>query len=500
MGVIRVNRMTEKFFEVIQSVLPIVLFVLLLHFTIAPLEMDALGRFLMGTAFVVIGLTIFLVGVDISLSPIGEYLGKGITLSNKLWIVVAAGLVIGFFVPIAEPSLLVLANQISTVTGGAIGSMTILIVVAMGVALMVALGILRIVMNFSMKNLFLGTYLLILILGFLAPGEFLAIAFDASGATTGAVTVPFLLAIATGIAQMKKDSRSSEEDSFGLVGIGASGAIISVLILSILSGQDEIQGSLDPGAEITANIFQVFGAEMLRQAQEVFLAISPIVMIFLVYQIFSLKLKRQRLRRIVFGLIYVYIGLIFFLSGINAGFLETGTLMGYNLAASGNEVYLLLASFVLGMVTILAEPSVSVQTRQIEDITGGSIKGGPITAALSIGVGLAIFLSMLRILVSDLELWHILLPGYILALGLSRVVPTHFVGMAFDAGSVATGPMVTTFVLVFIQGAAQATEGANVLIDGFGMIALVAMMPMITLQLFGFIYTLRSKALENEKT
>lgn len=486
------NRLTEKFVEVVRSVLPIALLVLLLHLTVAPLETDVFIRFIIGTLFVVIGLTIFLVGVDISISPIGEYLGKGIAGSNKVWIVVLGGLLLGFFISIAEPSLTVLSNQINTVTGGVVPSSTILIVVSIGIAVMVAIGLLRIVFSVSIRTVLTGAYLLILVLGIFTSNEFMAMAFDASGATTGSVTVPFLLALSTGIAQMKKSSTGSEDDSFGLVGIASSGAIIAVMILSIVSGQDELQGSLE-AMSAGDGLFGVYLENILIQIQEVIVSVAPIAIIFMLYQVIFLKLRKQRLRRIIFGLVYVYIGLILFLTGINAGFMDVGSILGSDLASSDNNILLLIVAFGLGMVTILAEPAVSVLTRQIQDITGGSIKRGPITASLSLGVGLAIFLSVVRILVPGMQLWHLLLPGYILAIGLSYIVPKVFIGMAFDAGGVASGPMTATFILAFIQGIAQAVEGASVLVDGFGMIAMVAMMPIITLELFGLIYTLRAK-------
>ncbi|MEG0444092.1 MAG: DUF1538 domain-containing protein, partial [Carnobacterium sp.] len=202
--------------------------------------------------------------------------------------------------------------------------------------------------------------------------------------------------------------------------------------------------------------------------------------------------SKKRLNKVLKGVLYVFIGLVLFLVGVNAGFMEVGSVVGYTVASLDNNFYVLLVAFVLGLVTILAEPAVYVLTHQIENVTNGYVKRKVVLTALSIGVGLAVLLSMIRILVPGLLLWHMILPGYILAIGLMYVVPKMFVGMAFDAGGVASGPMTATFILAFVQGAAEAIEGADVLLDGFGMIAMVAMMPIITLQLLGLIFKLKS--------
>lgn len=487
------NALKERFFEVLRAVLPIVILVVLIHFMVVPLPSSALVGFLMGAVAIIIGMTIFLVGIDIAITPIGTNMGKGIAFSNKVIVVVLAGLILGFFISAAEPSLTVLGNQIGTVTGNAVSSMFIIGVVSIGIAVMVVIGLLRIVYSLSLIYVLTIAYGIIFILSFFTSSEFLSIAFDASGATTGSVTVPFLLALSTGIAGLKKNSKTSEEDSFGLVAIASTGAILSVMIVNIFSPMgEELTGSLEISVGAERGFFTNFGSELISQTLDVFIAIAPIVIIFSLFQKFKLKLPRRQLIRIWKGLGYVFVGLIVFLAGVNAGFMNVGSLIGFALAEQNSIIMLFVVGFSLGFVSILAEPAVSVLTKQIGNVTSGSIKPAAILSTLSIGVGSAILFSTMRVVIEGLELWHFLLPGYLLAVGLSFVVPKVFVGMAFDAGGVASGPMTATFILAFIQGAAQGTPSADILIDGFGMIALVALMPILSLQIFGLIYHLRS--------
>lgn len=487
------NILTEKFKEVLLSVLPIVVIVLILNFTIAPLETSLLLRFLLGALFVVIGLAIFLLGTDIGITPIGTNLGKGVAKSNKVWVVVIAGLVLGFFISIAEPDLHILANQIADVTGGVINNMSILIYVSIGIAVMMTIGLLRIVFNIPLYKLLTGIYFVIFLLALFTSNEFLAMAFDASGATTGALTVPFMLSLALGVSNLKKDGKASEKDSFGLVAISSSGAIIAVMLMNIIGGQDEISGSLAVDLTGSRSVIEPFIHHFPTITKEILIALVPIVSIFLIYQVFFLKLSKKKLIKILKGAFYVFVGLVIFLVGVNAGFMEVGSVVGYTVAALDNSIYVLIVAFVLGIVTILAEPAVYVLTHQIEDVTNGYVRRKVVLTALSIGVGLAVLLSMIRILIPGLQLWHFILPGYILAIGLMYVTPKMFVGMAFDAGGVASGPMTATFILAFVQGAAESIEGANVLLDGFGMIAMVAMMPIITLEILGILFKIKSR-------
>jgi len=491
----------EKFQEVLKSVIPIVVIVLLIHFLVIPIPTDVLVSFVVGAAVVIAGLTIFLAGVDIAVTPIGEYMGEGLAKSNKLPIVVIGGLILGVLVTAAEPSLNVLGQQISTVTGGMVSSGAIIAVVAAGVGIMISIGLMRIVYSWSLIKLLTIFYLIIFVLSLFTSTEFLSIAFDASGATTGAITVPFILALAAGVASLKKNTKESEDDSFGLVAIASVGAIIAVMIYNLFIPSDALGGgSIEPAVGGGGSLLQSYFNTLTTQMLDVLIMILPITILFFLFQTFKLKLPWRRVRRIWMGMIYVYAGLVLFLTGVNAGFMGVGSLVGYSVATEQLYVELSLIGAVFGVVTILAEPAVSVLTQQIQEVTAGAIKRGPVLIALCVGVGLAIFLTMIRMIVPWLELWHILLPGYIIAIGLTYVVPKVFVGMAFDAGGVATGPITATFILAFVQGAAEAIPAATILTEGFGMIALVALMPILTLQILGFVYELQKKKNEGNKT
>ncbi len=481
-----------KLKEVLYSVLPITVIVLVLNFTLTPISTPLFIRFIIGAILIIIGLTIFLFGVDNGITPIGNTMGSALTRSNKLWIVAAAGIILGFFISVAEPDLHILAGQVDAVSSGAISKINIVIVVSIGIAIMLAAGLIRIVYNFPLYIMLTIVYAVIFGLAIFTSSEFLAISFDASGATTGALTVPFMLALGIGVSSMKKDSKASEKDSFGLIGIASSGAIMAVMVMSIASKSDDVTGSL-PQDSISEEIFKPFLREIPKLAWEIFVALLPIVVLFLIFQRVKFKLSGRTVRKIFFGILFTFVGLVLFLTGVNAGFMDVGSIVGYGMASLDNKVLVVIVGFIIGFVTILAEPAVYVLTHQIEDVTSGYVSRRLVLATLSIGVGAAVALSMIRILIPGLQLWQILLPGYIISIAMSFYVPKLFVGMAFDAGGVASGPMTATFILAYAQGAAEAIEGANVMIDGFGVIAMVAMTPLIALQILGFIYYVKSK-------
>ncbi|MDD4752992.1 MAG: DUF1538 domain-containing protein [Desulfitobacteriaceae bacterium] len=482
----------QKLQEVLYSVLPITVIVLILNFTLTPINTPYIIRFLVGAVLIIIGLTIFLVGVDIGITPIGNTMGSAMVKTNKIWIVAIAGIILGFIISIAEPDLHILAGQIDYVTSGLISKSSIIVIVSVGIAIMLSIGLIRIVLNYPLYKLLTILYSVIFILALFTSREFLAISFDASGATTGALTVPFILALAMGVSRLKKDSESSEQDSFGLVAIASAGAIIAVMVMSIITKTEKITGDLPLGI-VSTEIITPFLNEMPIIAGEIALALLPILIVFIFFQKILFKLSIRVVRRILFGLLFAFIGLVLFLVGVNAGFMDVGSAVGYSLALLDNKAYLILVGFILGFVTVIAEPAVYVLTHQIEDVTSGYVSRKVVLFTLAIGVGLAVTLSMFRILIPELQLWQYLLPGYIIAITMMYLVPKLFIGIAFDAGGVASGPMTATFILAFAHGAAQAIEGANVLVDGFGMIAMVAMTPIIALQTLGFIFKIKSK-------
>lgn len=485
------NIILEKFKEVLTSVLPIVFIVLLLNFTLVPLG-EEIVVFLVSSVFLLIGLTGFLIGVEVGISPIGDHMGEGLARSGKLWIVLLLGLVLGFLISIAEPDLHIVANQVAQVSGGLISKMSIVLVVSVGIAIMLAVGLARIMYNIPLYIVLTVLYAVILVMTFFASQDFIAISFDASGATTGALTVPFVLALALGTSKLKKDSKASEKDSFGLVAIVSTGAIIAVMLMSIIKNTGKISGSL-PTAELSGDIGQRFIDVFLETVPEVATALFPVIFLFFVFNFVMLKLNRRELRRIIVGVFFTFSGLVVFLVGVNAGFMQIGSIIGESVANRGNLLYPVGLAFVLGFVTILAEPAVYVLTHQIEEVTSGYVKRTLVLATLAIGVGVAVALAVLRIMLPQLQLWQFLLPGYLIATVLMYIAPKLFVGIAYDSGGVASGPMTATFILAYTQGIANATPTADVFSDGFGVIAMVAMTPLIALQLLGILFKIKSK-------
>lgn len=487
------DALKDKFKEVLISVLPITAIVLLLHFTITPIDSAMLYAYLFGSVLVIIGLTVFLFGIDQGLEPIGHGIGDTLALSKSYAVVITICLVLGFFISYAEPDLHILAGQVDSVTSGQFGQTLMVVVVSVGIAVMMTLGLLRILKGIRLKYVFTAAYGLIFILSMFASPDFIAIAFDASGATTGAITVPFMLAIAGGISALKKDKKTGEADSFGLVGISSTGAILGVLVTGIIFDIDKLSGSLPEETVASSNLLGIYGSKLLPLAWESFLSLLPIIIAYILFQLFSFKQKKNKVIDITRGLILTLSGLVVFLLGVNGGFMEVGTQIGMGLAALESNIPVLLVALLLGLTTVLAEPAVHVLTHQIEDVTGGSVSRKLVLIFLSVAVGLSIFMSALRILIPGMQLWMVLLPGFGLAVILAYFVPDLFVGMAYDAGGVASGPMTATFSLAFVQGMAAQVPSADLVTDGFGMIAIVAMMPIIAIELLGALYQAKTR-------
>lgn len=487
------SELTDKLKEVLASVLPITLIVLILHFTISPLEKNMLYAFLVGSVLVIIGLTIFLFGISQGIEPIGHGVGNAITRNSCLAVVITVMLILGFFISYAEPDLHILAKQVDSVTSGQFDNILLVVVVSIGIGTMMTLGMLRILSNVRLKYVFAAAYGLIFVISLFSTSDFLAIAFDASGATTGAITVPFMLAMAAGFSAMKKDSRMSEADSFGLVGISSTGAILGVLITSLFIDNSKLVGAL-PETEISnATLWEIYSSKFLHIAWDSFVTLLPIIVTYIVFQIFFFKHKKNKVIDTVRGLVLTFVGLVIFLLGVNGGFMEVGAQLGIQLASMESNAPVLIVALLLGLTTVLSEPAVHVLTSQVEEITGGTVRRRLVLIFLSIAVGASIFMSALRILIPDIQLWMYLLPGFGLSVILAFFVPDLFVGMAFDAGGVASGPMTATFSLAFVQGIAARVPTADVVADGFGMISVVAMMPIIAIELLGALYQAKER-------
>lgn len=491
------NVILSKLKEISFTVLPITLIVFIINFTLVSMSISVMTRFVIGTILVIIGLTLFLMGVDLGVTPFGDKTGNALAKKNSFWIVILSGLVLGFFISIAEPGLLVLGGQVQEITNSSVSASSIFIVVSIGLAFMISVGFIRVFYNLSLRKILFTVYGIIFILAFLVSEEFLGISFDASGATTGILAVPFILSLSTGVSKLKKDSIAGETDSFGLVALASSGAIVGVMLLNIFTPSYEFSKNLTVQALNDESIFRPYIDGFLNNFMEATISLGPLLVIYLALNSLHFKTENRENRKILTGFLMSYIGLILFLTGVNGGFMEVGLLIGEGLTRLETNIWIILISFVIGVITILAEPAVFVLTKQIEEITSGYVKRKVVSIFLSVGVGLAIVLSVLRILITDFKLWHILLVGYFISLLLTLFTPKLFIGIAFDAGGVATGPITATFILAFIQGLASVKESASLLIEGFGMIALVAMMPIITLQILGIIFKIKKKESAN---
>ncbi len=479
--------------EVFFSLLPVVLIVTLLNFTLTPLPDGYLTKFLLGSLFIIIGMPLFLLGIDIGVEPLGTHLSRFFIKSNRPFLLLAGVMLIGFLISIAEPDLQILGQQVDNVTKGQITKNELVVIVSMGIGLLLSLGIFRILKKIALPVFLTVIYLVIFILSLFSEPDFLAIAFDASGVTTGSITVPFMLAIAAGVSSITRSRDHQETDSFGVLGIASAGAILAVLVQGLLSGTDSLQGTLPVSPHGEQGVFVEFLRYIPVMAKETLLALLPILTIFLVLNFLWIKLPGNKMKTILQGLLYTLTGLTLFLTGANAGFMEVSSLVGYQLASLGKPWLLILIGMIFGAATIPAEPSVHILTEQIESETAGSIKSKMVMISLALGVAAAVGLSILRLLVPALQLWHLILPGMVIALGLSYFIPRVFVGIAFDSGGVASGTMTATFILPFAQGAAEFVPTANVVLDGFGVIAIVAITPLISVQILGLIYKFLSR-------
>lgn len=461
------NEVTNIFFEEIKnnakSVVPIALLVFILNFFVG-VETKLLVKFLLGCVGVILGLAVFLTGVELSISKIGTMMGEFLARFNSIVAVIIFGVFIGFIISVAEPDLLILANEITSAVG--FSPQVIVMIISLGVGIMISIGLFRIFKEIRLSALMIGIYAIIFILMIFADNFGNAIAFDSSGATTGAMTTPFIIALGLGVASLKGDL--SEDDSFGLVGIASAGPIIAGILMSLSIDSSNVE--IAEAAHKSALIRGITNASF---------AIIPITIVFYLMNYLYFKIDKEELNDISLGLFYTYIGLIVFLTSVEGGFMELARVMG---EALSDSKLLPLIAFVLGLLVVLAEPAVAVLSEQVEDVTGGSIPRKLILRALSIGVAFAVMLAIFRIKIEGFALWMVIVPGFLISLILSRKVPQIFVGIAFDSGGVASGPMTATFILAFCQGVA-----GNVA-DGFGVIAFVAMMPVITIMILGALF------------
>lgn len=475
----------KKIKESLFSVLPVVVLVLLICITSwVDLSGREIGVFCISALLLIIGIALFGRGADMAMTPMGDYLGTGLTKSKKLSVLLSVSFAMGVLITVAEPDLSVLATQIAD----KVQPMVLIVAVGIGVGLFLLLSVVKIVFNISLSRLLMYFYMFLFAMAALlvetGNGDFLALAFDSGGVTTGPITVPFIMALGVGIAQTL-GGKNSEENSFGLIAMCSVGPILAVSVLGMTSSANVSYSLSD--YSIGDNLFGDFASVLWSTTKEVALALGMIVVVFAIFQCFSLKLPKQKLVRIVVGLVYTFVGLVLFLTAVNAGFMKIGYKIGTELAKTENpKAVSVLFAFVLGAVTVLAEPAVRVLNKQVEEITNGTVGKRSMMIALSVGVGISIGLSMLRLWLNFSVLYY-LIPGYLLSLGLSFFVPRIYTAIAFDSGGVASGPLTSSFILPLAIGACVTVHGVDsVLTNAFGIVAMVAMTPLITIQLLGF--------------
>ncbi len=478
--------------ESLHSVLPICAIVLLLSISLSPVLPGVMIMFLFGAMLIIFGMSIFTIGSSISMEPLGDAIGIQISKSRGKILPVLVCFVVGFLITIAEPDLTVLAEKVPS-----INSWILILLVALGVGVFLAIALIKIRFKIKLSYILVPLYGAVLILACLPyiPGlnigsvEFIPTAFDSGGVTTGPITVPFIMALGAGLAYMRRDKHSAE-DSFGLVALCSVGPILSVLVLSLIVKPDAVS---EATTQITYDIdtreaFLSFldpHSGILKYLEEVTLAFLPIVGMFVIYQLIFRRFNKLQIVRICIGFSYTYVGLVLFLTGANVGFMPAGQLIGQVIAASSFKYALIPIGMLLGYFVVAAEPAVHSLKKQVEEVTNGAISQRSIGLALSIGVAASVGISMLRVL-TGIPILPILIVGYIIPLVITFFVPPIYTGIAFDSGGVASGPMATTFILPFAIGACEAL-GGNVMTDAFGIVAMIAMTPLISIQVLGLI-------------
>ena len=480
--------------ESTQSVLPICAIVLAFSFV---LPLTTVALFLTGAVLLVIGLSIFTLGSDMAMIPMGEAIGSELTRSKKIGWIAGGGLLIGVVVTIAEPDLQVLTKQVP-----AVPDQVLVGAVALGAGFFLLLALLRIVFQINLAHMFIASYALVFLVAGIFSPDFLAVAFDSGGVTTGPITVPFILALGMGVSTVLS-GKNSEEDSFGLCALCSIGPILAVLIMGIFYDASSSGFAFESPAELDSlsQIPLLYAVQFVASLTEVVEVLLPIMTIFILLQILRLRLSRTRLIKIFVGIIYTILGLSIFLAGVNVGFMPVGRFLGGHIAEFSHNWVLIPLSAVLGYFIVAAEPAVHVLNKQVEDITSGAISQRVMQIGLSVGVSLAVCLSMIRIMY-QIDIWYFLLPGYAIALLQTRFTPKVFTAIAFDSGGVAAGTMAAAFLLPFGVGVCEAL-GGNIMTDAFGMIAMIATLPLITIQGIGILFQYKSRqaaALEPQVT
>ena len=479
-------KLKEKIRESLSAVLPITGIVLMLSIFVIPMELGSVVMFLTGALMLIVGMGFFQLGAEMAMTPLGEGVGVQISKMKKLLTVLLTGFLMGVIITVSEPDLQVLAGQVPSVP-----NMVLIMTVAVGVGLFLALAIVRIRYKISLSMLLIVCYLALILVSAFVPKEFLAVAFDSGGVTTGPMTVPFIMAMGVGLASVRSD-KNAANDSFGLVALSSVGPILAVLILGCFFKPTEAAYTLTDVATVvtTQDVARVFAQGLPLYAKEVLLSLVPILWVFLIFQWLTHRYHGLQIKRIIVGFGYTYIGLVLFLCGANVGFAPVGAYLGKELAGLSLRWILVPIGALIGYYIVKAEPAIQVLNHQVEAVTNGAISVKMMNRCMQIGVAASVGLAMLRVLTGISIQWFVI-PGYIIALVLSRMVPDIFIGIAFDSGGVASGPMTSTFLLPLSIGVCEAL-GGNLMTDAFGVVALVALTPLIAIQLMGLVYKLKT--------
>ena len=476
------EKLREKVRESLSSVLPITIIVLLLSIVLIPMEVGAFTLFLAGALFLIFGMGFFLLGADISMTQLGQGIGGQLMKKRNLLFIIGGCFLMGVLITISEPDLQVLANQVASIP-----NQVLVLTVAIGVGCFLVAAVLRILFKVSLSRLLTLMYVVLFLVALATPSEFLAVAFDSGGVTTGPMTVPFIMALGIGLSSSRSD-KDSANDSFGLIALSSIGPILMVLLLGIFyHPTDAVYTSVTiPDVETTKDVLDQFIRAFPQYTKEVLISMLPILAVFMLFQIKTRKYHRRQLLRMCVGFLYTIAGLVLFLVGVNIGFAPVGNLLGEQMVSSSYQWLLIPVGLLIGYYIVKAEPAVQILNHQVEDITDGMVTKEQMNLCLSVGVAGAVGLAMFRVL-TGIPIYWILIPGYLLALGMSYRVQPILVGIAFDSGGVASGPMTSTFLLPLTMGACTAL-GGNVVTDAFGVVALVALAPLIAIQIMGLVY------------
>ncbi|MCH5148935.1 MAG: DUF1538 domain-containing protein [Clostridiales bacterium] len=471
-----------KLKESLISVLPVAAIVLILSFTpLLELSVTETVAFAVCAVFLILGIGLFNLGADLAMTPMGEHVGSGLTKSKKILVLISVCFVMGVLITVAEPDLSVLAGQVKAVMNDTV----LIISVGVGVGIFLVLAILKIIFKKSLSLLLMFFYMMLFAIGALliqsGNGHFLALSFDSGGVTTGPITVPFIMALGVGIATTI-GGRDANENSFGLIAMCSVGPMIAVMILCLTAGSGEMSG-LGVYKDVQQSLDE-FGVILFEETANVAKALGLVVAFFFILQFIALKLPKRKIIQIIIGIAYTFFGLVIFLVAVKIGFVPIGFKIGQQMGE--NKVVLTIFAFILGMVVVLAEPAVHVLNKQVEEVTGGGVKKIEMLVALSLAVGVSIGLSVIR-MIFGFSILYYLIPGYLISLGLAFFVPKIYTAIAFDSGGVASGPLTSSFILPLVIGACITISGVDsILTDAFGVVAMVAMTPLITIQALGF--------------